>query len=158
MWLYFRFPLSFRDVEELLFERGIQVSCKAIRLRCDRFGSEYARRLRRRQPKPGDKWHLDEGFIKVNGKMRNLWRAVDQEGNVLDILLTDPRDTAAAKRFFRKLFKGTETVPRVVVTDNLRSYGVAHHEAMPSVGHRSSEYLNNRAETAMYPQDSASTR
>ncbi|BDH12401.1 hypothetical protein HOK021_35800 [Streptomyces hygroscopicus] len=128
VWLYFRFPLSFQNVEEPLFERGIQVSYEAICLWCDRFGSEYARRLRRRQPKPGDRWHLDEGFIKVNGKMRNLWRAVGQEDNVLDILVTDTRDTAAAKRFFRKLFKGTETVPRVVVTDTLRSYGVAHRE------------------------------
>ncbi|MEY9988355.1 transposase-like protein [Streptomyces sp. V4I8] len=82
VWLYHRFPLSFRDVEELLFERGIQVSYEAIRLWCERFGPEYARRLHRRQPRPGGRWHLDEVFIKVNGRMRYLWRAVDQDGNV----------------------------------------------------------------------------
>ncbi|WP_370270874.1 IS6 family transposase [Streptomyces sp. V4I8] len=151
VWLYHRFPLSFRDVEELLFERGIQVSCESIRAWCERFGPEYAARLRRRQPRPGDRWHLDEVFIKVNGRQRYLWRAVDQDGNVLDVLVTNRRDTAAAKRFFRRLLKGTETVPRVVVTDRLRSYGAAHREAMPSVEHRSLKYLNNRAESSHVP-------
>jgi putative transposase len=151
VWLYHRFPLSFRDVEELLFERGIQVSYEAIRLWCERFGPAYARRLRRRQPRPGDRWHLDEVFIKVSGRMRYLWRAVDQDGNVLDILVTDKRDAKAAERFFRKLLKDTETVPRVIVTDKLRSYGAAHREAMPSVEHRSSKYLNNRAENSHIP-------
>ncbi|MGW2188597.1 IS6 family transposase [Streptomyces sp. NPDC001719] len=151
VWLYHRFRLSLRDVEEILFERGIQVSYEAVRLWCDRFGPEYARRLRRRQPGPGDRWHLDEVFITVNGKMLYLWRAVDQDGNVLDILVTDKRDTAAARRFFRKLLKGTETVPQVVVTDKLRSYGAAHCTAMPSVEHRSSKYLNNRAENSHIP-------
>jgi putative transposase len=151
VWLYHRSRLSLRDVEEILFERGIQVSYEAIRLWCDRFGPEYAARLRRRQPKPGDKWHLDEVFIKVNGRMRYLWRAVDQNGNVLDILVTNTRDAKAAKRFFRKLLKGVEAVPRVIVTDKLRSYGAAHREAMPSVEHRSSKYLNNRAENSHIP-------
>jgi putative transposase len=151
VWLYHRFRLGLRDVEELLFERGIQVSYEAIRLWCERFGPQYAARLRRRRSRPGDRWHLDEVFIKVNGKMRYLWRAVDQDGNVLDILVTDKRDTAAAKRFFRKLLKGTETVPRVVVTDKLRSYGAAHRQVMPSVEHRSSKYLNNRAENSHLP-------
>jgi putative transposase len=151
VWLYYRFRLSLRDVEELLFERGIKVSYEAVRLWCERFGPAYAARLRRRQPRPGDRWHLDEVFIKVNGKMRYLWRAVDQDGNVLDILVTDTRDTKAAKRFFRKLLKGTKTVPRAVVTDKLRSYGAAHRQVMPSVEHRSSKYLNNRAENSHLP-------
>ncbi|WP_217242265.1 IS6 family transposase [Streptomyces sp. AC555_RSS877] len=151
VWLYHRFPLSFRDVEELLFERGIQVSYEAIRLWCERFGPEYAARLCRRRLRPGDKWHLDEVFIKVNGRMRYLWRAVDQDGNVLDILVTNARDTKAAKRFFRKLLKTTECVPRVVVTDKLRSYGAAHREVIPSVEHRTSKYLNNRAENSHLP-------
>jgi putative transposase len=149
--LYHRFPLSLRDVEELLFERGIQVSYEAVRLWCERFGPEYARRLRRRQPRPGDRWHLDEVFIKVNGRMRYLWRAVDQDGSVLDILVTDKRDTAAARRFFRKLLKGTKAVPRVIVTDKLRSYKAAHRQLMSSVEHRSSKYLNNRAENSHIP-------
>ncbi|WP_274918885.1 IS6 family transposase [Streptomyces sp. WZ-12] len=151
VWLYHRFPLPFRDVEELLFERGITVSYEAVRLWCERFGPECAARLRRRQPRPGDKWHLGAVFLKINGKMRYLWRAIDQDGNVLDILVTGKRDTAAARRFFRKLLKGTGTVPRVIVTDRLRSYGAAHHQVMPSVEHRSSKYLNNRAENSHLP-------
>ncbi|MFI9604778.1 IS6 family transposase [Streptomyces sp. NPDC052043] len=117
MWLYHRFPLSCREVEELLLERGIIVSYERVRAWCATFGPTYATQLRRRQPRPGDKWHLDEVFIKVNGKMQYLWRAVDHDGNVLDILVQDRRDTAAARRFFRKLLKGLEYVPRVIVTD-----------------------------------------
>lgn len=148
VWLYHRFPLSLWGVEELLFERGITVSYETVRAWSERFGPEYAAQLRRQQPKPGDKWHLDEVFIKVNGRMRYLWRAVDQDGNVLDILVTDPRDTAAAVRFFRKLLKNLAYVPRVIVTDKLRSYGAAHRTVMPSVEHRSSRYLNNRCENS----------
>jgi putative transposase len=148
VWLYHRFPLSYREVEELLFERGITVSYESIRAWCATLGPLYARQLRRRQPRPGDKWHLDEVFIKVNGTMRYLWRAVDQDGNVLDILVQERRDTAAAKRFFRKLLKDLQYVPRVIVTDKLRSYGAAHRQVMPSVEHRSSKYLNNRAENS----------
>ncbi|MEY9997585.1 transposase-like protein [Streptomyces sp. V4I8] len=94
---------------------------------------------------------MDEVFIKVNGQMRYLWRAVDQDGNVLDILVTNKRDAVAAKRFFRKLLKDLEYVPRVIVTDKLRSYGAAHRQVMPSVEHRSSKYLNNRAENSHQP-------
>jgi putative transposase len=111
----------------------------------------YATQLRRRRPRPGDKWHLDEVFIKVNGVMRYLWRAVDQDGNVLDILVTDKRDTAAAKRLFRKLLKDLQYVPRVIVTDKLRSYSAAHCQVLPLVEHRSSKYLNNRAENSHQP-------
>lgn len=104
-----------------------------------------------RRPLPGDTWHLDEGFIKINGVQKYLWRAVDQDGNVLDILVTSRRDTAAARRFFRKLLKTTETVPRVIVTDKLRCYGAAHRTMMPSVEHRQSRYLNNRYENSQQP-------
>ncbi|MGW2770242.1 IS6 family transposase [Streptomyces sp. NPDC001275] len=151
VWLYHRLPLSYREVEELLFERGITVSYETVRAWCATFGPAYAGQLRRRQPRPGDRWHLDEVFIKVNGRMRYLWRAVDQDGNVLDILVQERRDTAAAKRFFRKLLKGLQYVPRVIVTDKLRSYGAAHRQVIPSVEHRSSKYLNNRAENSHRP-------
>jgi putative transposase len=144
VWLYFRFPLSFREVEELMLERGVIVSYETVRRWCLKFGQQYANALRHRRPRPGDKWHLDEVFIKVNGEQKYLWRAVDQDGNVLDILVQDRRDTAAAKRFFRRLMKKTGGVPRVVVTDKLRSYGAAHREIMPSVEHRSHKGLNNR--------------
>ncbi|MFE2933519.1 IS6 family transposase [Streptomyces sp. NPDC059278] len=151
VWLYFRFPLSFREAEELLLERGITVTYETIRQWCTKFGQEYANRLRRRRPRPGDKWHMDEVFIKINGKVHYLWRAVDQEGNILDILVTTKRDTKAAKRFFRRLLKGCQYVPRVIVTDKLRSYGAAHRTVMPSVEHRSSKYLNNRCENSHQP-------
>ena len=149
--LYHRFPLSFREVEELLYERGITVTYETVRQRCAKFGQEYASRLRRRRPRPGDKWFLDEVFIKINGRRHCLWRAVDQDGNVLDILVTTRRDTAAAVRFFRRPLKECEYVPRAIVTDRLRSYGAAHRRVMPSVEHRSSKYVNNRAENSHQP-------
>ena len=114
-------------------------------------GQSYANGLRRRRPRPGDKWHLDEVFIKTNGKTHYLWRAVDQHGSVLDILVTSRRNAKAATRFFRQLLKGLRYVPRVVVTDKLRSYGAAHRVVMPSVEHRKSKYLNNRAENSHQP-------
>ncbi|MFL4910585.1 IS6 family transposase [Streptomyces sp. MMS24-I2-30] len=151
VWLYHRFPLSFREVEELMLERGVVVSYETVRRWCLKFGHAYANALRRRRPRPGDKWHLDEVFIKINGELKYLWRAVDQDGNVLDILVQNRRDKAAARRFFRKLLKKTRSVPRVVVTDRLRSYGAAHREVMPSVEHRSHKGLNNRAEKSHQP-------
>ncbi|MFE2696980.1 IS6 family transposase [Streptomyces mirabilis] len=137
VWLYFRFPLSYREVEELMLQRGVIVSYETIRRWCAKFGQAYANGLRRRRPRPGDKWHLDEVFIKVNGVQKYLWRAVDQDGNVLDILVQNRRDKAAARRFFRRLMKKTRSVPRVIVTDKLRFYGAAHREVMHSVEHRS---------------------
>ena len=131
VWLYHRFPLSFREVEELMLERGIVVSYETIRRWCGKFGQTYANALRRRQPQLGDKWHLDEVFIKINGELKYLWRAVDQDGNVLDILVQNRRDKAAAGRFFRRLMKKTHAVPRVVVTDKLRSYGAATARSCP---------------------------
>ncbi|MDQ1041880.1 IS6 family transposase [Streptomyces sp. V4I2] len=151
VWLYFRFPLSFREVEELMLERGVIVSYESIRRWCLKFGQAYANSLRRRRPRPGDKWHLDEVFIKINGEQKYLWRAVDQDGNVLDILVQNRRDKTAARRFFRRLLMKTGSVPRVVVTDKLRSYGAAHREVMPSVEHRSHKGLNNRAENSHQP-------
>ncbi|PWI05972.1 IS6 family transposase [Streptomyces sp. NWU339] len=151
VWLYFRFPLSFREVEELMLQRGVIVSHETIRRWCLKFGQSYANALRRRRPRPGDKWHLDEVFVKINGMRHYRWRAVDQDGTVLDILVQNRRDTAAARRFFRTLLTKTCSVPRVVVTDKLRSYGTAHRELMPSVEHRSHKGLNNRAENSHQP-------
>ncbi|MFE7766462.1 IS6 family transposase [Streptomyces sp. NPDC057438] len=151
VWLYHRFPLSFREVEELMLERGIVVSYETVRRWCAKFGQRYAGVLRRRQLRPGDKWHLDEVFIKINGEQRYLWRAVDQDGNVLDILVQDRRDKAAARRFLRRLMKRTGAVPRVMVTDKLRSYGAARREVMPCVEPRQSKYLDNRAENSHQP-------
>jgi putative transposase len=111
VWLYHRFPLSLREVEEMMLERGVVVSHETIRAWCRTFGQAYANGLRRRRARPGDKWHLDEVFIKIRGKNHYLWRAVDQDGNVLDILVTSRRDAKAASRFFRKLLTGLEYVP-----------------------------------------------
>jgi transposase-like protein len=101
VWLYHRFALSLRDVEELMLARGVVVTYETIRSWCARFGPDYANKLRRRRPRPGDKWHLDEVFVKINGTTQYLWRAVDQHGNVLDILVQSRRNANAAKRFFR---------------------------------------------------------
>ena len=125
VWLYHRFPLSFREVEELMLVRGVVVSYETIRRWCAKFGQAYANQLRRRRPRPGDKWHLDEVFVKINGITGYLWRGIDQHGNVLDVLVQSRRNAKAAKRFFRKLLKGLRYVPRVLVTDKLASYGVA---------------------------------
>ncbi|PZS21759.1 MAG: IS6 family transposase [Pseudonocardiales bacterium] len=151
VWLYYRFPLSLREVEEMMLARGVTVSHETIRQWTGKFGQAYANGLRRRRPRPGDKWHLDEVFIKINGKTHYLWRAVDQDGSVLDILVTSRRDAKAATRFFRKLLTGLEYVPRVLVTDKLASYGVARHRLMTGVEHRRSKYLNNRAENSHQP-------
>ena len=151
VWLYFRFSLSFREVEELMLARGVVLSYETIRRWCAKFGQAYANQLRRRRPRPGDKWHLDEVFVKINGITHYLWRAVDQHGTVLDVLVQSRRNAKAAKRFFRKLLQGLRYVPRVLVTNKLASYGVAHRELMPSVTHRQSKYLNNRAENSHQP-------
>jgi len=151
VWLYFRFCLSFRDVEELLLERGIVVTYEAIRKWCRKFGQQYANQLRRRRPRPGDKWQMDEVFLTIKGARHYLWRAVDQDGNVLDILVQRRRDKRAAKKFFRKLLKGLTYVPRVLITDKLKSYGAAKREILPGVEHRQHRYLNNRAENSHQP-------
>ena len=119
----------------MMLELGIEVSHEAIRLWTLKFGDEYARRLRRRRSRCGDTWHLDEVFLQINGHQVSLWRAVDQEGEVLDILVQKRRNAKAAKRFFRKLLKGLRFVPWLIVTDKLASYGVAHADVMPHVQH-----------------------
>src|ERR671910_1541490 len=151
VWLYYRFPLSYRDVQELLFERGIDVTHEAIRQWCRKFGQDYANQLKRRRAQPGDTWHLDEVFLTINGERHYLWRAVDEDDNVLDILVQRRRNKQAAKKFFRKLLKGCQYVPRVIITDQLKSYGAAQREVLPSVEHRQHRYLNNRAENSHQP-------
>jgi putative transposase len=151
VWLYFRFTLSYRDVEEMMLARGIVVTYEAIRQWCRKFGQDDANQIRRRRPRPGDKWHLDEVFLTINGERYYLWRAVDQDDNVLDILVQSRRNKKAAKKFFRKLLKGLQYVPRVVITDKLRSYGAAKREILPGVEHRQSRYLNNRCENSHRP-------
>jgi putative transposase len=148
VWLYDRFPLSHRDVAELLFARGIIVSYEAIRKWCRKFGQAYANTRRQRRSRPGDKWHLDEVFITLNKQRHYLWRAADQEGVILDILVQRRRNKQAAKKFFRKLLKGCQYVPRVIITDKLKSYGAAKRESLPGVEHRQHRYLNNRAENS----------
>ena len=106
VWLYFRFCLSFGDVEELLLARGGTVTYEAIRKWCCSFGQPYANQLRRRRPRPGDTWQRDEAFLPIRVAQHYLWRAVDQDGNVLDILVQRRRDQKAAQKFFRKLLKG----------------------------------------------------
>src|SRR5688500_17390352 len=151
VWLHFRFPLSLRMVEELLAARGIVVSHETVRQWALRFGQEFANRIRRRLPCAGDKWHLDEVVIKIAGVKHWLWRAVDQTGMVLDVLVQRRRDKRAAKRLLRKLLKRQCRAPRVMVTDKLPSYGAAKREVMPGVEHRQHKGLNNRAENSHQP-------
>ncbi len=151
VWLYFRFALRYRDVEELLAERGVVLTDETVRQWCRKFGQTYANTLRRRRPRPGDKWHLDAVFSSINGATHYLWRAVDQDGNVLDTLVQSRRDKMAATKFLRKLLKGLTSVPRVVITDTLASYGVALREVLPGAEHRRHTGLNNRAEHAHQP-------
>ena len=151
VWLYFRFPLSLRMVDELLAARGITVSHETVRQWALKFGQGFANQVRRRLAVAGDKWHLDEVVLTIAGKKHWLWRAVDQNGMVLDILLQSRRDTRAAKRLLRKLLKRQCRAPRVMITDQLASYGTAKREAMPSVEHRKHKGLNNRAENAHQP-------
>ncbi len=151
VWLYFRFSLRFRDVEDLLAERGVTVTYETVRQWCLKFGQPYANELRRRRPQTGDTWQLDEVFITINGNTHYLWRAVDQHGAVLDILVQRRRNKSAAKKFFRKLLKGCQYVPRVLITDKLGSYAAAKREVLPKVEHRRHQRRTNRAENAHQP-------
>ena len=146
VWLYYRFNLSHRDIEDLLAERGITVSREAIRLRCIKFGAIYTRRLKRKHRGYGDTFFIDEVFVKINGKQHYLWRAVDQDGEIIDVFLQAKRDGAAAKRFFKRLMRNHGGEPRKIVTDKLRSYPLAHREVMPEAIHVTDQYANNRAE------------
>ena len=151
VWLYFRFHLSLRDVQDLLAERGIIVSPEAIRLWCTKFGPTYAAGLRRRRARSGDKWHLDEVLLKIRGKRHWLWRAVDQHGVVLDILVQERRDQASAERFLQCVLQSCEYEPRVVITDKLASYAPAIRRVLPRTEHRRHKRLNNRAENSHLP-------
>jgi len=151
VWLSYRFSLSYRDVEAMLVARGIVVTYEAIRQWCLKFGQDYANQLKRRRAQPGDQWHLDEVFLTINGQRSSLWRAVDQDDNVLDILVQSRRNKHAAKKFFRKLLKELQYVPRVIITEKLKSDGAAKWEILPGVEHRQSRYLNNRCEHSHRP-------
>jgi putative transposase len=151
VWSYHRFQLSLRDVSEQLMMRGIVISHETIREWNLRFGQTYAKEIKRRAPRRGDKWHMDEMCLVIKGKKYWLWRAVDQEGYELDILLQSRKNKEAAKRFFNKLLKGLLYVPRVIITDKLPSYGAAKKEILPGVEHRQHKGLNNRAENSHQP-------
>jgi putative transposase len=148
VWLYYRFPLSLRLVEEMLLERGIVVSYETIRCWAKKFGPDYAHRLRRKQPSSSDIWHLDEVVITIAGRKHWLWRAVDQDGYVLDEIVQNRRNTKAAKRLLVRLLKKQGVAPKRMITDKLRSYAAAKRQIMPTLEHRSHKGLNNRAENS----------
>jgi putative transposase len=149
--LSYRFPLSYRDVHELLCARRLDVTHEAIRQWCLPFGQDYANQRKRRRAQPGDKWHWDAVFVTINGTRHDLWRAVAQDDNVRDILVQSRRNKHAAKKFFRKLLKGLQSVPRVIITAKLKSYGAAKRAILPGVAHRQSRYRNNRCENSHRP-------
>ena len=151
VWLYHRFNLSSRDIEDLMAERGIAVSYESIRLWCIKFGPKYARRLRSRHQGFGDTFYIDEVFVRIQGKQHYLWRAVDQDGEVVDVFLQARRDGRAATRFFKRLLNAHGGEPRKIVTDKLRSYGVAHRELIPDTIHDTSQNANNKAELSHQP-------
>lgn len=152
VWLYLRFPLSLRMVEDLLSARGIIVSHQTVRQWAEKFGRHFASEIGRRSAgRLGDKWHLDEVVIAIGGEKHWLWRAVDRDGFVIDVLVQSRRNIKAAKRLMRKLLKRQGHPPRVMITDKLRSYGAAKRDIMPGVEHRSHKSLNNRAENSHQP-------
>src|SRR5262245_27887652 len=151
IWLYLRFTLSLRDVEELLAERGIFVSYETVRNWIARFGPLIARRLRRRRGPSSGIWHLDEMFVRIAGRQMYLWRAVDGEGEVLDMLVQSRRDKHAALRLMRKLLKNQHMAPEELVTDRLRAYGAASRELGLSAEHIQAKRKNNRAEGSHVP-------
>ena len=151
VWLYYTCPLSYRDIEKIMLYRGIEVTYETIRNWCQKFAQDYANQIRQRRRAPVDKWHLDEVVVTIKGRQYYLWRAVDADGQVIDILMQRCHSKAAAKKFFRKLLKGTGFAPRVIVTDKMRSYGAAKRELIPTVEHRQHRGLNNRAENSHRP-------
>ena len=151
VWLYIRFALSYRDVEEMMAARGVGLSYETVRYWAQKFGGIYAKRLRAGPARPGDHWHLDEVYLSFHGKQQYLWRAVDQDGEVLDILVQPRCNRQAARKFFRKLLKGQRYAPRVIVTDKLGSYAAANAEVLPDVAHLSDKRANNRAENSQQP-------
>jgi transposase-like protein len=151
VWLYLRFSLSYRDVEDLLAERGVDVSYETVRRWVLKFGVLFARELRQRRPRTSSQWHLDEVVVVIGGKRFFLWRAVDDEGEVLDLLVQRRRDKTAAVTFLRKLLKKQGYAPDVIVTDKLRSYGAAKAQIGLSARHEQGLRQNNRAETSHQP-------
>src|SRR3712207_1095095 len=151
VWLYFRFPLSLRVVEEMLLERGIVVSFETARGWALKFGPAYARPLRRKRPSRRDIWHLDEVMVTISGQKHWLWRAVDQDGYVLDEVVQTRRDTKAAKRLLKRLLRKQGGPPRRMITDKLGSYAAARRQIMPAVEHRSHKGLNSQAENSHLP-------
>ena len=151
VWLYHRFCLSFREVEELLAERGITVTYETIRQWCQKFGQNYARKLKKRQGRLGDTWHIDEVFVTIQGQRHYLYRAVDQDGEVIDIFLQRRRNQRAAEQFFHRFLKGQGSEPRWLITDKLRSYAAAHRTVMATVHYENHVYANNRAEVSHQP-------
>ncbi len=151
IWLYLRFTLSFRDVEELLAERGIMVSYETVRRWVNHFGPMIAADLRKRRPKPHTTWHLDEVYLKIDGHLVYLWRAVDSEGEVLDVLVQTKRNKAAALKLMRKLLKKYGFLPENLVTDDLRSYHAAARDLGIEHRHRTGRWRNNRAENSHEP-------
>ncbi len=151
VWRYHRFCLSFREVEELLAERGVTVTYESVRQWCQKFGPAYARKLKKRQGRLGDTWHINEVFVTIQGQRQYLWRAVDQDGDVLDILVQRRRNQQAAERFFRHLLKGQGREPRWLITDKLKSYAAAHRTMLSTVNHANQVYANNRAEVSHEP-------
>jgi putative transposase len=151
IWLYLRFTLSFRDVEDVLAERGIAVSYETIRRWVNHFGPIIAADLRKRRPRPHSIWHMDEVYLKIGGRMVYLWRAVDAEGEVLDVLVQSKRNKHAAMKLMRKLLRKYGFVPDQLVTDDLRSYGAAAHELGIASRHERGRWKNNRAENSHQP-------
>ena len=151
VWLYLRFTLSYRDVEDLLAERGVEVSYETVRRWVRKFGPVVAKRLRHSHPKPSGYWHLDEMFARIAGQTVYLWRAVDHEGEVLDVLVQRRRDKRAAVKLMRKLLKKQGFAPAAVTTDKLRSYGAAFKEIGLSARHEQGLRANNRAEVSHQP-------
>ena len=151
VWLYYRFCLSYRDVEDLLSERGIKVSYETIGRWCTRFGPPYAKRLRKQSGYTGDERFVDEVFVGIDGELRYLSRAVDQDRQVLDILVQTRRNTKAAARFFRRPLEQQGHAPRRLMTDKPRCYAPAHREVMPGTLHDTRQYANNRPELSHEP-------
>ena len=151
VWLYLRFTLSYRDVEDLLAERGLDISYETVRRWVAKFGPLFARELRHRRSRPTGCWHLDEMVVMIGGKRFWLWRAVDSEGEVLDLLVQPRRNTVAAVRLMRKLLRKLGFAPKTIVTDKLRSYGAANRELGLSAQHEQSQRRNNRAENSHQP-------
>jgi len=151
VWLYFRFPLSYRDIEDMLAERGVDVTYETVRRWALKFGQTFARKLRRLRPRPDCRWHLDEMFVSINGKRMYLWRAVDSEGEVLDILVQSCRNRKAALKLMRKLLKKQGFIPDAFVTDKLPSYAAALGDLGMDGRHVTGGRSNNRAENSHLP-------